>query len=135
MGIFADTEETPLVRIDFSNDPIWRDLLTEVGRPTQDGFMAYITVFEDPALDGRDASQLAREASENDQISLCVFADAVTMTHPERPLLCVDLVSFAAVRVVPSQLQSIENNLSIANMDIEQFVEAAGKDGVFRGFD
>jgi hypothetical protein len=92
-------------------------------------------VFEDRALDGADASQLAKKASDNKQILICVFADLLTMTHPERPLLCVDLASFATLRVVPSQLQSIENNLSIANMGIEEFAEAADEDGIFRGFD
>jgi hypothetical protein len=37
-------------------------------------------------------------------------------------------------RAVPSRVQSIENNLSIANMDFEEFAEAVDRDGVFRGF-
>jgi hypothetical protein len=31
-------------------------------------------------------------------------------------------------------LWGIENNLSIANMDFEEFGNAVGKDGIFRGF-
>jgi hypothetical protein len=31
-------------------------------------------------------------------------------------------------------MQSVENNLGIANMDFSQFADAAGPDGVFRGF-
>ncbi|MFD5722284.1 DUF6924 domain-containing protein [Streptomyces sp. NPDC102256] len=38
------------------------------------------------------------------------------------------------VRVVAAQLWSIENNLSGANMDFEDFVGAVDEDGVFRGF-
>jgi len=37
-------------------------------------------------------------------------------------------------RAVPSQIQAIENNLSIANMDFEEFAESADESGVFRGF-
>ncbi len=37
-------------------------------------------------------------------------------------------------RAIPSQIQGIENNLSIANMDFEEFAEAVDEDGVFRGF-
>jgi hypothetical protein len=37
-------------------------------------------------------------------------------------------------RAVLSTIQSIENNLSLANMDFEDFVNSVGKDGVFRGF-
>jgi hypothetical protein len=37
-------------------------------------------------------------------------------------------------RAIPTAVQSIENNLSIANMDFEDFAEAVDEDGVFRGF-
>jgi hypothetical protein len=37
-------------------------------------------------------------------------------------------------RAVSSPVQGIENNLSIANMDFEEFAEAVDEDGVFRGF-
>jgi hypothetical protein len=35
---------------------------------------------------------------------------------------------------LPSQIQAIENNLSIANMDFEDFADSVDADGVFRGF-
>ena len=37
-------------------------------------------------------------------------------------------------RVIPSELWSVENNLSLANMDFEEFAGAAGAEGVFLGF-
>jgi hypothetical protein len=37
-------------------------------------------------------------------------------------------------RVVPSQILGIENNLSTANMDFDEFADSVGEDGVFRGF-
>jgi hypothetical protein len=37
-------------------------------------------------------------------------------------------------RAAPSEVQSIENNLSLANMDFFEFAESVGPDGVFRGF-
>lgn len=42
-----------------------------------------------------------------------------------------DIKSF---RAIPSSIQSIENNLSIANMDFEDFAAAVSEDGFFRGF-
>ena len=36
--------------------------------------------------------------------------------------------------VVPGQVWSIENNLSIANMDFFEFADRTDPDGVFRGF-
>lgn len=52
------------------------------------------------------------------------------------PLLILDLYdgSGREFRAIPSQIQSIENNLSIANMDFEEFAESVDEDGVFRGF-
>ncbi|WP_186382506.1 DUF6924 domain-containing protein [Amycolatopsis rhizosphaerae] len=38
------------------------------------------------------------------------------------------------LRVVANELWSIENNISLANMDWEEFAKAADDDGVFRGF-
>ncbi|MFD5002882.1 DUF6924 domain-containing protein [Streptomyces mutabilis] len=37
------------------------------------------------------------------------------------------------VRVVAAELWSIENNVSGANMDFEEFVRAVDDDGVYRG--
>jgi hypothetical protein len=37
-------------------------------------------------------------------------------------------------RALPSQIQSIQNNLSIGNMDFEEFANNIDPDGVFRGF-
>lgn len=38
------------------------------------------------------------------------------------------------LRVVPAALPSVENNLSIANLDLVDLTSAADPDGVFRGF-
>jgi hypothetical protein len=61
---------------------------------------------------------------------------SATMTHPEHPVLVLDLfdLSSQAFRALPSAVQSIENNLSISNMDFEEFAGAVDEDGVFRGF-
>jgi hypothetical protein len=60
----------------------------------------------------------------------------VSLTHPEHPILVVDLFDEPGrtFRVVPSEMWSVENNLSIANMGFEDFVGAVDRDGVFRGF-
>ncbi|MFB7125410.1 MULTISPECIES: DUF6924 domain-containing protein [unclassified Kitasatospora] len=44
----------------------------------------------------------------------------------ERPGRCI--------RVVAARLWSIENNLSISNMDFDDFAGNVDADGVFRGF-
>lgn len=137
---FATTEETPLVRIDYSSDLIWHGVLAEAQRVSPDSFGGYdfvarVEVFDDPKLKGASASQLARQAAEeNEDIALCVFADAITMMHPERPLLCIDLIDFTELRVVPSQLQSIEEQPLCGRRRDGTVAVAADEDGIFRGF-
>jgi len=56
---------------------------------------------------------------------------------PDHPLLVVNLhaaVDARPFRTPPRQVQSIQNNLSLANMDYLEFASSAGADGVFRGF-
>ncbi|WP_432423041.1 DUF6924 domain-containing protein [Streptomyces pseudovenezuelae] len=67
---------------------------------------------------------------------LLVLADSATFASPECPLLVLDLrgEQGRCVRVVAAELWSIENNLSGANMDFEEFADAVDDDGVFRGF-
>jgi hypothetical protein len=65
-----------------------------------------------------------------------VIVDQTAISHPDHPLLVVDLYTGSGneFRAIPSQIQGIENNLSIANMDFEEFAEAVDEDGIFRGF-
>ncbi|WSI35407.1 hypothetical protein OG206_31870 [Streptomyces sp. NBC_01341] len=74
---------------------------------------------------------------------LLIVADKTALTTPEMPLLAVlpydedddDIEQeHGELRVIAEELWSIENNISMANMDWESFVEAADDDGVFRGF-
>jgi hypothetical protein len=58
------------------------------------------------------------------------------MGQGEHLLLVVDLYAERGreFRAEPSQIQGIENNLSIANMDFAEFADNCDPEGVFRGF-
>ncbi|WP_405166656.1 hypothetical protein OG203_17100 [Nocardia sp. NBC_01499] len=43
-------------------------------------------------------------------------------------------VSAEQLRVIAEELWSIENNISLADMDWDEFASAADDDGIFRGF-
>jgi len=64
------------------------------------------------------------------------IVDQTCIKHPENPLLVVDLYSERGrtFRAVPSQVNGIQSNLSIANMDWEEFADNVDEDGTFRGF-
>jgi hypothetical protein len=63
--------------------------------------------------------------------------DRATIAGADHPVLVVSLQRRHRgehFRAVPSAVQSIENNLSLANMDWRDFADSVDADGVFRGF-
>ena len=102
------TAHTPLVRTDFSQEPAWHEVIDAVNRDWEDGFRAIVTVIDDPAYEGWTT---------------------------ERLVLCADLVSSGkSFRVTLPELWAVENNLSLANLDYDDFAGSTDAEGVFRGF-
>ncbi len=64
------------------------------------------------------------------------LVESTCIEQPDHPLVAIDPWEEPGrtFRVVPQETGSIENNLSISNMDREDFAESAQGDGVFRGF-
>jgi hypothetical protein len=137
-----------LVRTDFSNDQAWQQLAGQATQETEEGFRAYPEPVSDPAFDaaGWETVKAAVPAS-GDGASVLFIADSISLSSPDHPILVVDLEdTFVSVaefqeiagrtpfRCILSELWAVENNLNISNMDWEDFSEAAGDDGVFRGF-
>jgi hypothetical protein len=137
MKPIPQTENPLIVRADFSNQSVWEQVRAAVQRPV--GllrFRAYVDFLEDIGYDGLTTDVLPAVLPRGYDKSFIMIADHVTMTHREHPLLIIDLFedSFHEFRALPSQVQGIENNLSIGNMDFDEFAGAAGPDGIFRGF-
>lgn len=149
-----------VVRTSFStsHDQAWGLLKTLIEAPQHDSlsgmdFVANVQFVEDTVYADLSSLELVRALPDGYQGFVVFVADAQTMNSKEYPLLVVgfspqgdtpedferkpnqtpgeDIRSF---RAIPSTIQSIENNLSIANMDFEDFRTAVGKDGIFRGF-
>ncbi|MFB8106453.1 Curculin domain-containing protein (mannose-binding) lectin, partial [Streptomyces sp. NPDC056007] len=140
-----DTDETLLIRTDFSDPTAWQALLTTVTTPSQDGFLADVHPVDDLAYRDLTTEQILSAAGELDT-DLLIVADKTALTAPEMPLLALLLSDendesgegeagqeHGRLRVVATELWSVENNLSLANMDWEDF-ENASDGGVFRGF-
>ena len=129
-----DSENTPLIRTDFTSEAAWLEVVDAVNRDWEYGFRAQVSIIDDPNFDGWTIEQLLALPRAGRQAILLV-ADAVTMTHPERLVLCVNLLSSGKpFRVILPELWSVENNLSLANLDYDDFVGATDAEGVYRGF-
>ncbi len=120
-------------------DEAWRHVCEEITRPSDEGFTANVEFVSDRAFEGFDVGALKAAMPVNDTVSVLFVADETTLTSADHPVLVVDLVEFEGeelkpFRSVPTEVWGIENNLNIANMDWEDFADAADSSGVFRGF-
>ena len=99
-------------------------------------FRANVDFLDDAQYQDLTREQLLSLFPEDYDHSFVIVVDHTAMTAPEHPLLILDLFSGtgAVFRAIPSQVQAIENNLSIGNMDFEEFANAVDQDGVFRDF-
>jgi hypothetical protein len=130
----SNTDATPLFRTDFSNESAWQELVKAAKTPSEDEFLANLQFIEDKKFSGAEAHVLATSAIAANQ-AVVFISDAITLTHADLPVLCIDVFAPERMfRVIPAELWSVENNLSIANMDFTDFAGAAGSDGIFRGF-
>ena len=132
------SSDHPLViRTDFSNDAAWSEIRRTIGAPAGDqGFLARVTFVDDPAFDGADSDELLPLlAAARPFHGFAMLVDRLAIDAAEHPVLVLDLFEPGqAFRAIPATVQSIENNLSIGNMDFEEFAESVESDGVFRGF-
>jgi hypothetical protein len=150
-----ERDQTALVRVDFTDDDAWQRLVT-LARETsfeddEDPYVPNIVVIDDRSYDGADAGSIATAARDaHDGLGYVLLADAASMAEAAQgttaTLVYVDLTtpfddsgqeSFGrAFRSVIAEVASIEANLSISNMDFDEFADYADeRGGVFRGFE
>ncbi|MFE0437283.1 DUF6924 domain-containing protein [Streptomyces nigra] len=130
------TLEALVVRTDFSAGGAWDALRAALCSPSRDGFLANVTLVDDRRYKGLTPESALDLIPAEYQHPLLVLADPIAVASTDLPLLVVDLrrERGRCVRVVASELWSIENNLLEANMDFEEFTAAVDDGGVFRGF-
>ncbi len=137
MPRIGHTDNAVVVRTDFSSQQSWLAVREQMLAETDDGFRAYVEIVDDVDFDGAEPDQVLAAICDDYGYSFVIIADRVTMIDVEHPLLVVDLRNEPgrSFRAVPGAVQSVENNLSIANMDFFEFADAAEQQGgVYRGF-
>lgn len=135
MKYLPESENALVLRTDFSDEAAWEAVCAAIRQPVGE-FKAYVEIVSDPKYEGLTAEQLPALVPQGSNHSFVFLVDRLALSHPERPVLVVDLYENPGrtFRVIPSEMGDVENNLSIANMDFEEFADAADADGVFRGF-
>ena len=152
-------ETTTLLRTDFSDDVAWERVVEVVTAaddfgtrldPDDDGmYTPNIQPVSDRTFEGATGVSLSH-ASNGQALGYLLLPDDRAMreaaTGGELTVVYVDLSLTPAdaqefgielgreFRCVVGEIASIEVNLSISNMDFEDFADNVDEDGVFRGF-
>ena len=137
MKPITKTEVPIVLRTDFSDQSGWEKICAEIRKPVGIfRFRANVEFLDQAEYAGITKDNLLALLSPHYNHSFIIVADQTAMSRAEHPLLVIDLFNQRGreFRAVPSQVQGIENNLSIANMDFAEFAESVDEDGVFRGF-
>ncbi len=132
----SNDSSTPVIRTDFTDEAMWRKILKDVSATNSMGFSAKVRFIDDKQYSGLIGQELLQNIPGLNEYGCIFVADATTMSTVEHHLLVVDPANpeGKAFRVIPSEAWSVENNLSLANMDYSEFADSADPDGVFRGF-
>jgi hypothetical protein len=131
------TDSAVVIRTDFSSQQSWLAVQEQMLAESDEGFRAYVEIVEDEGFEGSEPDRVLASVGDDYGYSFVIIADRLTMIDAEHPLLVLDLghEPGRSFRVIPGAVQSVENNLSIANMDFFEFADAAEQDGgVYRGF-
>jgi len=155
----TQTDRNPwVIRCDYSDDRLWEIVKIQIATPRTDPlsgmeFTANIRCEEDLSFRNLSYLEIVRRLPDDYPGFVLFLVDANCIQEQEHPLLVVgfspkgqssddfsrtpketpseDITTF---RAIPSAISSIENNLSIANMDFDDFSNSVDRDGVFRGF-
>jgi hypothetical protein len=131
------TDSAVVIRTDFSSQQSWLAVQEQMLAESDEGFRAYVEIVDDEGFEGSEPDRVLASVGDDYGYSFVIIADRLTMIDAEHPLLVLDLGHELgrSFRVIPGAVQSVENNLSIANMDFFEFADAAEQDGgVYRGF-
>ena len=137
MKAIPDTEHAVVLRTDFSDQKGWEEICAEIRKPVGIfRFRANVDFMDQVEYANSTKEQILELTLPHYSHSFIIVADRIAISEAGHPLLVLELFDRGGLefRAIPSKVQAIENNLSIANIDFEEFVEAVGPDGVFRGF-
>jgi len=140
-------EQNPwVIRTEFSDDKKWSAVRELVAAPQvefDEKFYAYVKYVSDKKYAGMEPETLVHSLPDDYPGFLCFIVDETTLDSEEHPILVVGFspnsvdakdyertpkqtpsTDIRTFRAIPSTIQSIENNLSIANMDFEDFADS-----------
>ncbi|OHV42393.1 hypothetical protein CC117_12625 [Parafrankia colletiae] len=135
VSTLPQTLNSLVLRTDFSDDAAWHAVCAASSAPSPEGFAAGLSFVSELRFAGLTIEEVMALAG-SPRRSFVFVVDGVTVRDSEMPILVIDLLREPGrwFRVVPARMWSVENNLSLANMDFANFADNVDPDGTFRGF-
>jgi len=127
-----------LICTDFTKPKHWKEIVKALSKPTpKDKFMAHVDFLYSKELSGVPSTRLIPKHITNYEHDFVFICDKETMNSKDSEILVLDLNNSnnRSFRAKPSQIQDIENNLSISNMDWEDFSSNLDSTGLFLGWE
>jgi len=140
MEMLPKTVDAPVIRTHFDDEDAWKTVCELIRQPVDDGFggefYASVSFVDNATFRNLTERELLERVPVDFGHSFLMIVDKTAARSPEFPILVMDLhrERGRTFRAGPSEIQSIQNNLSISNMDFDEFADSADADGVFRGF-
>ena len=123
-----------MLRTDFSDHERWDKLREILGQVHYEIFLADLSYLSDPGFAGVQPEDIPLLIQPESRHTFMFLADQRTFSDPDMPLLVVDLLNEGTMtfRAAAASVGCVENNLSLANSDFEEFCATLDPDGVFR---
>ncbi|MFE7525446.1 DUF6924 domain-containing protein [Kitasatospora sp. NPDC057542] len=143
-----------IIRTDYEDEVAWRAVVEEVSRPWGPGgeYEAEIHLVDDPAWAGATIEAAVTAVKRDEDLSVVFIADDTTMKSAQYALLAldpfhededldpvyyqelIDSPSAREFRTTPAAVHDVHANLSIGNMDFQEFAASARADseGILR---
>ncbi|MBM9509490.1 hypothetical protein ITX44_34070 [Streptomyces sp. KK5PA1] len=143
-----------VIRTDYDDESAWRAVVAEVSQPwgLNGEYEARVHLVDDPVWAGAAPDAVLGVVERDEELSVVFVADKVTMRSAHRALLALDtfvededldpmyyqeLIDSPPARefrTTPAAVHDVHVNLAIANLDFQDFTEAALADpeGVLR---
>jgi hypothetical protein len=130
-----------VIRTDFDNQRAWETAAKLIRAPMSGPGVTYyasLRFVEDPIFRNLTKNDLLKHLPKDYAQDFLFVVDRRALSRPDFPVLVVWVGPYEkygrSFRTIPTQISGIEANLSIANMDFQDFADSVDRDGVFRGF-
>lgn len=143
-----------IIRTDYADKVAWQMVVAEVSQPSEGGgeYGARVHLVDDPVWAGSTPVAVLAAVRRDDRLSVVFVADSSTMQSAQHPLLAlnisdedkdldpmyyqelIDSPPAQEFRTAPGAVHDVHANLSLANLDFDDFAEAALADseGILR---